>query len=351
MIQSKNKKRPRVSLMAKSRDMVVATPVRMSPYMFFHGEDLVVSDRPGAGPTSSLRKKSEFPPISPAKQGSKVGATFDAVNDSFTEGTSRNLQVDVVRRNEKVEQLKRNVDTLLHPRNTNIASLYRLLGRKALQFSASKLEGSAGISSSLLSIGMRSVIDVFKDQFEIVSDALLEAFRGGMVLRFGTPLSCEPDQEAPQERGLHRQSSVASFDTKHLTRCGVAQSEDCALPFAAVMEIVDEYINGSHSIRTRLACFQIFDVEGLRVVTLKSLRQLRGAKPDILKKMTGGATQPMLKALLDLFSHSDNITTTLTKDEIVPFFDVSESLVGGFMEEILRQIVECEFGQPREKFL
>jgi hypothetical protein len=188
-------------------------------------------------------------------------------------------------------------------------------------------------AASELRIGM--LIDVLREDFGIVNRSLLEALRDGLN-RLNNRLS--------QSLSVSRQDlSSGSYTASTSIGC---------VPFGAVMELLDIYVNGQPSLDTRQACFDIFDVSKQRVVQLRFLRSLRGLSDAALRLQTGGGSFAMLKAVLDVFQQNEDLTTTLTKDQVVPLFDLDDGvLVEGFFEEIWRQIAVREFGVTREEVL
>jgi hypothetical protein len=184
-------------------------------------------------------------------------------------------------------------------------------------------------AASELRIGM--LIDVLREDFGIANRSLLEAVRDGLN-RLNNRLS--------QGLSVSRQDlSSGSYTASTSIGC---------VPFGAVMELLDIYVNGQPSLDTRQACFDIFDVSKQRVVQLRFLRSLRGLSDATLRSQTGGGSFAMLKAVLDVFQQNEDLTTTLTKDQVVPLFDLDDGvLVEGFFEEIWRQIVVREFGVTR----
>lgn len=188
-------------------------------------------------------------------------------------------------------------------------------------------------AASELRVGM--FIDVLKEDFGIGNRSLLEAVRDGLT-RLNNRLS----------QGLTVSRQDLSSGT-YAASTGIG-----CVPVGAVMELLDIYVNGQPSLDVRQACFDVFDVSRQRVVQLRFLRSLRGLSDEKLRAQTDGGSFAMLKAVLDIFQQHADLTTTLTKDQVGPLFDLDDGvLVEGFFEEIWRQIAVNEFGAVRADLL
>lgn len=198
-------------------------------------------------------------------------------------------------------------------------------------------EGNAAyLAKAASEVRVALILDILREEYNIHNPVLLDALRSGLQrtndrLREGSPIS----------------AVSSSPSSSSATAAGAG-----TICFSTFMELIDLYVNGQPSIDTRHACFDVFDTTRCRVVTLKHLRSLRGLSDDKLLTRTDGGTFAMLKVLLDTFQQSEELTTTLTKEQVLPMFDVDEGrLVEGFLEEVIRQIVVHEYGVARQTLL
>ncbi len=196
-------------------------------------------------------------------------------------------------------------------------------------------QGSSIYAKAATELRIGLLIDILREDFNITNRVLLDALRDGFT-RLNRKLG----------QGMAVCVAVPGSSTYP------ASSSSGCIPVFAVLELLDLYINGQPSVDTRQACFDVFDVRKQRVVTVQFLRSLRGMSDKNVSKQTSGGSFAMLKAVLDIFQMQEDLTTTLTKDQVVPLFDLDDGvLVEGFLEEILRQIAIREFGASREDLI
>ena len=119
------------------------------------------------------------------------------------------------------------------------------------------------------------------------------------------------------------------------------EKQATAIPFFTWMTMLDQILNNPiHSNTTRLACFRVFDLDQVRVITAKNIRHLRMLKLQQIYEQTDGGNFLMVKSMLDLFCHPDSAwTSTLSQEDFLPLLDCDENLVQGFLEEIVRQLL------------
>lgn len=308
--------------------------IKTSPYMFYHGEP-------------STDQNEEVPANSPFRN-SDLGQALVAVNNSFTDGKVSASLVDINERSTSQMKLRGANEFLTTPKNANLATIHKLVASAVLKEATKVLKAAqnnvnpqaASASSNALyarattEIRISVLLKLLREEYNITSKALMDSLNDGL--------------QSTNDRlgeGLSVSSVVSSSPT-------FSSASPGCISFAAFMELVDIYVNGQPSFDTRNACFNVFDVDRVRVITLKHLRMLRGAKESVIKEKTNGGTFGMLKALLDLFQHTEEISGTLTSEQVMPMFDLDEGmLVEGFMEEILRQIAIHEFGALRVKLV
>lgn len=296
-------------------------------------------------------------PLTSVFRNSDLGQALMASNQAFTAGGMSHTLISVTERNVQQSRIKAAGSGVLQdPRNSNVAGLHRLVaalvikeGGKALsqqqqqcttiavsaEDEGATMAASSSGSSTAAEVRISHLLRLLREEYCIGSKPLLDVLAEGL--------------QRTNER-LRQELSVSVLAPSSATYPAASSG---SIPFGAFMELVDTYANGQPSVETRHACFTNFDTSRQRVVTLKYLRSLRGLSDAKLRRATNGAgTFPMLKALLDMFHQNEDLTTTLTKEQVVPMFDLDEGLlVEGFMEEILRQIAVNEYNATRGEIL
>jgi hypothetical protein len=251
---------------------------------------------------------------------------LDGTISGTTSGSSSSVRAKVRGANAKVVG-----DDAVSPTNAANSSL----DTTSISTTVDLGRGSAIYAKAASELRIGLLLDIFRDEFGITCRPLLDGLREGLV------------------RLNKRLGQGLPVSTVVLSSSSYAASAAGCIAVGAVMELLDLYVNGQPSVDTRHACFDIFDVSKQRVVTLKHLRSLRGLSDAKLKKQTNEAGSfPMLKALMDTFQSQEELSTTLTQEQVVSLFDLDDGvMVEGFLEEILRQIAQHEFGMTRDDLL
>ena len=297
----KRKNPRRLPQLVKSRGQRIAervAPLRHSPYIFFHGEQIGEDDETKNEPPPAA---AEAPSSSPKREASPYGG-LEEDEDIFTHGSIKQLLVDVQRRRELFAHRQEH-PAFSEPSSPNLKTI-----RSVLLRIAHSEDGAAPYFKRDEFIG------VLRDTLGIMSDPLLQAFW------------TELDQ---------RNSGVISF--------------------SAFFGLLEAFTNGPHSEETCKACFAVFDTDDRRVLTLKRIRSLRACKPH---EMTGtsGVTFPMIKALLDMWHHSpeidpNDVIQTMKVEQFQHIWESDDQIVAGFFEEIIRQILRIQFNHMRSEFV
>jgi hypothetical protein len=116
------------------------------------------------------------------------------------------------------------------------------------------------------------------------------------------------------------------------------------IAFQSVYNLFDHYVNSRDKrAYTARACFLVFDTLKCSMVSIGSIRELRGKAARYLPP---GATFPMVKGMMDAFLRQPGVTT-LSFDEFAAIFAESDVLVTAFIEEIIRSILVDKFDHDR----
>jgi hypothetical protein len=301
---------------------------RCSPYMFYHGGEITYEDGSQNEKTTKKKKTEDAPAETPSKplddsdQPTDLSpvrdprsesalsmvspplllpkaqlAPLEDYDDEFSRGAVLAAIRDLRKRREKQAARKFN-DILQTPCAENLVSFQARL--------AMEVRNDDG---STPAIRRENFINLMKGTYEVESDTLLDLF-------------CRE----------------------------IDRSNEGMIPFTKVMELMNFFVGGEHRILTATACFRVFDVDKRDTLTLRRMKKMRASKPKE-RYGTSGATFAMIKAVLDLWMHDVTLSTTLSLEQFLPYWDTNEALVRGFMEEIIRTIMVVEFKFQRDKLV
>lgn len=312
---------------------------------------------------------------------SELCLAFQANNSEFTDGVSQSCLKELNQRNQKQGKLKQVNGFLDKPKAANLATFHRLVAKMVLRDATTRNKAGGVDSNASLNKSSSPVVggnkggstmnransfaepspsNLSMDASAFVDSESMSTFGtgagGSSLMRRANEVQINSLLQLLRENYQITSSNLLStlgdgfrsMNEKLLQSSPTVAAADGSIPFLVLMDLMDRYVNGVYALDTRHACFAVFDVHQLRCLTMKTLRGMRGKKAEQIRAETNGGSFAMLKVILDTFANSEELSTTLTKEQVVPIFDVDQGvLVEGFMEEIMRQIAQNEFGAER----
>ena len=318
--------RPRAA--SKSPSPVSTDNPRSSPYMFYHGE-------PHEKDPKEVRDASPF-------HKSDLPLAMEKADELFTGGLCQRA-LDELRKRQDRHRCVLKDDVFTHQKSANLAAVQRRFAESIALTMPVKIVPSERKGSLIKLKGSHKPSEPVPKSDPNASGSFDDIA--------ASPLDTGPQLSVAKI--IEVLKNDFDISNPNLFEALTAALPNPTLPFFNWMNQLDAILNNpTYSMNTRLACFRVFDVDEVRVVTSKSIRAMRCAKPQQLAERTNGGNFHMVKTMLDLFCHPDSEwTSTITQEDFMPLLDVDENLVQGYMEEIVRQLLVQKYEYNRNDLL
>jgi hypothetical protein len=305
--------------------------LRSSPYMFYHGE-------PHEKDPKEVRDASPF-------RKSDMSQAIKKADELFTGGLCKTAMEELRKRQDRHRAVVR-ADVFTNPKSLNLAAVQRRFAEAiadTIPVTIIPLESKSSFKSKS---SPSSPVSPPASGPSPAESAFNQISSPTKPLDAGGP-------QIPVTKIIEVLRNDFDINNSNLFEALTAALPGPSIGFFSWMAQLDAVLNNPlHSMTTRLACFRVFDVDQVRVLTSKGIRSLRCLKPHQLAENTDGANFFMLKAMLDLFCHPDSQwTSTLTQEDFIPLLDLDENLVQGFLEEIVRQLLVQKYDMARSELL
>ena len=305
--------------------------LRSSPYMFFHGETDEYEE--ASKEREAQRRKwdeqlasrkamrtpgvaSSLPPLVPPSVSPVLLDNIydDLMSDDFSRGQVNRTVTKVLSKQQQVEKLRdfqqktfRDWETADEPENMGIIR-NTLMSITVVDPTLADGTAATELTEEMLVIPLEQLKTTLRTAFDVEADMTVDVF-------------CR-ELSKNKDGGGH-------------------------VGFMYLYKLFKEVCTGKehvkHSVR---ACFKVFDTWDLENVPKRDLVALRGCKASAF---TNGQSRAMAKALLDVFCQNPEMGNSIDEERFRAFWETKETLVAGFIEEIIRYIITTIFNRAYKR--